>query len=251
MVHWWVGGCCWSMGCKIPFSGQLWMKNGAGFQLIDCLRKPHSSSMEEPLSQLSHMRLSLGAGVLSARLLLHVEPNWERKRKKTSIENRGSIVLYNLSIFLGCKAYYYYTSFTGSTWGMRTCYKVPTSSSFGKSGELGEGGSPLIFALPPPQIKEEEHVCFGIYIGSCVTKIWYTHWYRTYSYTHLWFLNVQCTWVRLRDRSLEQQPSSQPASQPGDYGISKGPYSYMSPTLSQYTYAKLIFSWDKLSWHEV
>jgi hypothetical protein len=25
----------------------------------------------------------------------------------------------------------------------------------------------------------------------------------------------------------------------------------MSPTLSQYTYAKLIFSWDKLSWHEV
>jgi hypothetical protein len=27
-----------------------------GFQLIDCLRKPHSSSMEEALSQLSHPR---------------------------------------------------------------------------------------------------------------------------------------------------------------------------------------------------
>jgi hypothetical protein len=32
-----------------------------GFQLIDCLRKPHSSSMDEALSQLSHPR-GLGRG---------------------------------------------------------------------------------------------------------------------------------------------------------------------------------------------
>jgi hypothetical protein len=92
---------------------------------------------------------------------------------------------------------------------------------------LGEGRSPLIFAPPLlPQIKEEQHVCFGIYIGSCVTKIWYTHWYRTYSYTHLWFLNVKCTWVRQRDRAWNN--SHQP-SQQGDCGISKGHESNLQP----------------------
>lgn len=185
MVHWWVGGCCWSMGCKIPFSGQLWMKSCCFHWLI-----AWGSLILPPWRRLCPNSLILedwGVGCCLPGFFFTWNPiGKENKHRKQRV--CCPLQSHPFSSKIGGSSEHFFfaaklliiiilaSPAALEQWGHVTKYLHQVLLA--RVGSCGRGDLHWsLLPLPPrlPPIKEEQHVCFGIYIGSCVTKIWYTH----------------------------------------------------------------------------